>query len=186
MTFSETKHPMSNRGEPPDSFLAELVQWGKGAPDEIFSANDNPADIYALVRPILGPWDGILHRRAVMLEVMRVHAGFESSWDWQEGVDHTNATSMQNIEGRETGIFQMSFNSIHLSGGSMKPFAEVHGIDTPATFIPAMKSNHSLCLEYYARLVRLNIRWAGPLVRGEILPFLRRGAVKEFETLLIG
>jgi hypothetical protein len=182
--FSATKLLVSNRGTPPDSFLTELVEWGRVAPDEIFAPNDNPADIYSDVKPILGPWDGLLHRRAAMLEVMRVHAGFESSWNWNEGVDTTNHTSMSHPDGQETGIFQVSFDSTRIHDWAMYDWAVANGIGAAALFIPAMKSNHRLALEYYGRLVRINIRWAGPLLRHEVDPWLSRDSVKEFEGLL--
>ncbi len=184
MIFGPCKSRVKNRGEPPDSFLTQLVEWGRGAPGDIFAPNPNPADIYAFLRPILGPWDNLLHRRAAMLEVMRVHAGFESSWNWNEGVDHTNQTSLHNKDGEETGIFQVSFDSTFIADHAMKPFAVEHGIGTVGSFIPEMKSNHPLALEYYARLVRINIKWAGPLLRHEVDPWLSRAAVSQFEELL--
>src|SRR5438309_4348133 len=93
MAFDATQQPVSNRGVPPDSFLDELVAWGKIAPDEIFAPNSNK-DVYSNVVGVLGPWEDLRHRRAVMLEVMRVLAGFESSWDWNAVVVVTNPTSV--------------------------------------------------------------------------------------------
>lgn len=118
---------------------------------------------------------------------MRVHAGFESSWNWTEGVDRTNRTSQSSKTGEETGVFQVSFDSTYLNGSAMKAFAIAHNIETPQEFIPAMKRDKNLALEYYARLVRASIKWAGPLLRhGEdsIYPWLRRAAVTEFMSFL--
>lgn len=182
--FINTKVRVSTRGLPPDIFLDELVTWGRTAADEIFAPNANIGDIYSSVKSVLGPWIDLAHRRAVLLEVMRVHAGFESSWNWNEGVDKTNKTSMANVTGQETGLFQVSFDSTYLGNGAMKPFALAHGIETVDKFIPKMKSDHNLALEYYARLVRINIKWAGPLVRHEIDAWLSRASVKEFQLLL--
>jgi len=185
MTFTATKAKVKNRGVPPDSFLTQLVEWGRSAPDEIFAPNPNPVDIYALVKPILGPWKNLLHRRAALLEVMRVHAGFESSWNWKEGVDVTNQTSMSHAEGQETGIFQVSFDSTYLGNGAMKPFTVEHGISRVGSFISRMKQTpHDLVMEYYARLVRVSIQWAGPLKRHEVDPWLSKAAVSEFQDLL--
>jgi len=185
MKFVSTKAKVMNRGEPPDSFLEELVTWGKDAAEEIFAPNPNPSDIYADVAPILGPWQNLLHRRAALLEVMRVVAGFESSWNWNEGVDKTNQTSLTHLFGQETGIFQVSFDSTLIAGGAMKAFAVANGISTAGSFIPAMKSNHKLALEYFARLSRINIRWDGPLLRHEVDAWLSKSAVAEFKTLLV-
>ncbi len=182
--FIATKAKVSDRGEPPDSFLDQLVAWGRSAADEIFAKNDNPADIYALIAPRLGPWLDLPHRRAAMLEAMRVHAGFESSWNWNEGVDTTNASSLRHASGQETGIFQVSFDSTWLDKNAMTPFALAHEIGTVTQFIPAMKTNHPLALEYYGRLVRVSIAWAGPLKRHEVDPFLSKAAVAEFQSFL--
>src|SRR5271167_431470 len=92
MSYIAAKQHVANRGVPPNDFLDELVAWGKQAPDEIFAPNTQ-SDVYSSVFNTLGPWQGIPHRRAVMLEVLRVLAGFESSWNWNEGVDTTNVTS---------------------------------------------------------------------------------------------
>jgi hypothetical protein len=184
MNLSFTKRPVGNRGTPPQSFLEELVGWGKQAPEELFAPNSVPDDIYSLIRPPLGPWTGPPHRRAAMLEAMRVHAGFESSWNWHEGVDTTNATSMSHITGQETGIFQVSFDSEWISP-SLRTYLNSQSIYNPRTFIAAMKQDHGLAMGYYVRLVRVNIQWAGPLKRGEIVPYLSRDAVAEFQNLLV-
>ena len=184
MSFQATKAHVLTRGEPPDSFLEELVEWGRAADEEIFYPNKNPADIYAHIKPILGPWTSLLHRRAAMLEVMRVHAGFESSWHWSEGVDVTNQRSVTHLESQETGIFQVSFDSTYINSGAMKPFAAEKGIGSVGSFISKMKTDHQLALEYYARLVRVSIRWAGPLVRHEVDLWLRPEAMNEFAQLL--
>lgn len=184
MKFIDTKKPVEDQGSPPDAFLQELVEWAKEATDDIFAVNPNPHDIYAVIAPVLGPFTNFLWRKAALLEEMRVHAGLESSWNFNEGVDRTNKTSMAHPEGQETGIFQVSFDSTYLGNGAMKPFALDHGIAHVDSFITRMKTNHKLALEYYARLVRVSVRWAGPIIRHEIDPWLSKAAVAEFETLL--
>lgn len=181
MTFSATKAKVSDQGAPPDEFLEEQVTWGQAQDDLLFEENSN-ADIYSLIEPTLGPWTGILHRRAAMLEAMRVHAAFESSWRWTDGKDPKNRNP--DPSSWETGAFQVSFDSTAKSP-SLIAFCRAQGAGTLGSFIPAMKSDHGLALSYYARLVRVDITWAGPLVRREILPWLSRESVAEFQSLLI-
>ncbi len=185
MDFVYSKARVLNRGRPPDSFLTELVDWAKTAPMELFAPNSELADIYVYVKPVLGPWTSVEYRRGVMLEVMRVHAGFESSWNWNETVDTTNKTSMSNKTGEETGIFQVSFDSEDIEHHAMQPFAEARGITIPDTFISKMKFDHALAMEYYARLVRINVQWAGPIKRHEIDPWLSRKSADELRLLSI-
>ena len=182
MAFGATRQPVSNRGVPPDSFLDELVAWGKIAPDEIFAPNSNK-DVYSNVVGVLGPWEDLRHRRAVMLEVMRVLAGFESSWDWNAGVDVTNATSVT-PDTIEAGAWQVSANSMHF-GEELKTLvlAKVGSLDGN-DFQRAMKTDHPLAMEYVARLLRRTVNHHGPVKRQEIDPWLREDAVAEFRALL--
>src|SRR4030095_14185844 len=106
MTFKAAIEKVLNRGIPPDSFLNELVAWGKTAPDEIFAPNLLP-DIYGKTKAELGPWENPIQRKAAMLEVMRVLAGFESSWDWTEGID-TSRLGSDTPENSEAGAWQVS------------------------------------------------------------------------------
>lgn len=190
MDFRYTKSAVLNRGSAPDSYLTESIEWARTAPDEIFAPKPAPAppipdpDIYAQIKPRLGPWENLLHRKAAMLEEMRVHAGFESSWNFNEGVDVTNDHSLEHKTGEETGVFQVSYDSTWLANGAMKPFAQQHGIDDVDAFIVQMKADHNLAFEYYARLVRFNTKWAGPIKRHEIDRWLSRNAVDEFRSFL--
>ncbi len=184
------KSPVFNRGVAPDSFLQELIEWGRTAPDDIFAPNNDPEDVYDRLRPILGPWSGPLHRRAAMVELLRCLAGFESSWNWKEGVDTTNATSMRNIEGRETGIFQVSFDSLRLddaknAGDDLRQCVLKYcGALDIHKFLDQMKFGHIFALEYCARLLRNNYFWDGPIKRHEIDSSLSREAVVQFMNLL--
>ncbi|HQU84044.1 MAG TPA: hypothetical protein PKY59_12995 [Pyrinomonadaceae bacterium] len=182
MKYIATKQHVLNRGIPTDDFLDQLVAWGKQAPDEIFAPN-TVSDVYSSVKNTLGPWQGIEHRRAVMLEVMRVLAGFESSWKWNAGRDTTNPTSVT-PETIEAGAFQVSANSMNF-GRELKDLvlAEVGSLDGNA-FQKAMKANHPLAMEYIARLLRRTTSHNGPVKRHEIDPWLRRDAVAEFQQLL--
>lgn len=202
MQFAATLKLVNNRGRAPKSFLEELVTWGRKAPDDIFAPNDVPVEAYTAIKSYLANqegrdgagvpvyrWGSPLHRRGAMLELMRVHAGRESSWKWSEGVDKTNPASLANKTGQETGIFQVSFDSENLGHSALKGFAKTNDIETVDKFIPAMKANHELALEYYARLVRISIAWAGPLLRhneDSVYPYLDRGSMREFMALLKG
>lgn len=183
MAYIATKHKVSNRGVPPDSFLDELVAWGKTAPDEIFAPNGGK-DIYSNVAPQLGPWLGLGHRRAAMLEVLRVLASFESSWNWNDGRD-MNVKHPVGATEIETGAWQVSANSMGW-GPELKNLVRVKAgaVDT-ATFLRAMKQNHPLAMEYIARLLRRTVDANGPVKRLEINPWLRKDAVMEFLDLLI-
>lgn len=186
-----------DRGIPPTSFLNELIDWARMTELSVFDRNDVDVEMFTLIRPKLGPWHEtpgepipfIFHRRAALMEAMRVHAGYESSWNWNEGVDRTNQTSVANITGQETGIFQVSYDST-LLGGPTRPMKkyldDLFGKDSvgPQFFIEHMKKDHVFALDYYARLVRVNIKWAGPLLHGLIIKDLNPDAVEEFKNLL--
>lgn len=182
MSYIATRERVANRGVPPNDFLDQLIAWGKHAPDEIFTPNAR-SDVYSSVFHMLGPWQGIPHRRAVMLEVMRVLAAFESSWNWNEGRDMTNATSIT-PDTIEAGAWQVSANSMNF-GQELKDLvlAKVGTLDGNA-FQNAMKQNHPLAMEYIARLLRRTTHHNGPVLRHEIDPWLRRDAVAEFQSLL--
>lgn len=194
--YSALKAKVHNRGVAPDSFLDELIAWGKTAPDEIFAPNPN-VDIYSKVKPELGPWNGPLHRRAVMLEVMRVLAGFESSWDWKEGVD-TSRLGGDTPENSEAGAWQVSYDA-RLFAPVLRVLLSNENIKTGAQFQRAMKFDHPLAMEFVARLMRVNTRHNGPLYKGDerlairrslrgpehsIFPWLSKSAVSELLLLL--
>jgi hypothetical protein len=182
MTFHATKQKVSNRGVPPDDFLDQLVAWGSTAPDEIFVRNDH-TDIYSNVVGVLGPWEDLGHRRAAMLEVMRVLAGFESSWDFSAGADVTNPDSVT-PDTIEAGAWQVSANSMGF-GEELKDLvlSKVGSLDGN-DFQRAMKEDHPLAMEYIARLLRRTVNHNGPVKRHEIDPWLRIDAVAEFRALL--
>jgi len=180
--FIACKQKVHNRGRPPDSFLNELVDWGRIAPPEVFAKNEK-FDIYSSVIQQLGPWQGEMHRRAVMLEALRVLAGFESSWNWNAGVDVTNPTSNTPCT-EEAGIFQCSGNSMSFSA-TLKALLLSTGVDgSCSSFITTTKQNHAFAIEYCARLIRLTTKHHGPIKGRHINPWLRRDAVQEFAAFL--
>jgi hypothetical protein len=182
MRYVATKQHVYNRGVPPDDFLDQLIVWGKTAPDDIFVPN-TLIDVYSNVVGVLGPWQGLLHRRAAMLEIMRVLAGFESSWNWNAGRDINNTTS-ETPTTIEAGAWQVSANSM-VFGQELKElvFARIGSLNGD-DFQRAMKEDHTLAMEYIARLLRRTINHNGPVKRHEIDTWLRTEAVAEFLQVL--
>lgn len=180
------KAPVSYQGVPPDSFLDQLLSWGRKAPREVFEVNPY-SDVYGYLYDELGPWDTtdyIGHRRAVMLEALRVLAAFESSWDWREGKDPYN-TSLNPVTW-EAGAFQVSFDSMGNPHSEMLVrFARSHGVaDNVAKFRSRTMRDHQFACGFVARLVRITIRHHGPLIRGTVAAHVSRAAVREFRQHL--
>jgi hypothetical protein len=182
MSYNATKKQVSNRGIAPDSFLDELVAWGKTASDDIFIPN-LASDVYSAVRSTLGPYKDPDHRRAVMLEVLPVLAGFESSWNWNQGIDAGKPEAVT-PETTEAGAWQVSSNSMAWGPELRNLVITKAGADDPATFQQAMKQNHLLAMEYIARLLRRTIAANGPVLHHNIDAWLRKDAVAEFLVLL--
>lgn len=180
--FSACKNRVKNRGRAPDSFLNELVDWARTAPDEIFAVNAN-YDVYSSVVAQLGPWRNLKHRKAAMLEVLRVLGGFESSWDWEEGVDTNNPTSNTPCT-EEAGIFQCSGNSMSFDASLRDLLMAAAAKVDCKTFQVVTKANHPFAIEYCARLIRFTVKHHGPIKRKEINEWLRKDAVLEFEKFL--
>lgn len=182
---THSRYPVSaQHSSPQPSFLDDLIDAINPLPDDVFEVN-TLHDIYAVMKGPLGPYTSLLHRKAIMCEVLRVQAAFESDWNWNEGVDINNHHSKTHIEGEETGAFQVSFDSTVLGHSVMMPFAVAHNIDTPEKFIPAMKNDHRLAVEYCARLLRVNTAWCGTIKDpSQVISHVRRDAVAEFQTFL--
>jgi hypothetical protein len=171
-------------GSPPTSFLDQLIDAINPLPNDVFAPSAN-YDIYSVMLSTLGPWQGLLHRKAVMCEVLRVQPGFESDWDWHCGVDTNNPSSIAHIEQQETGAFQVSADSMHFDQSLPDCVDRLAGAHDVITFINSMKSNHPLAVEYVARLLRFNTTWAGTINKpSQVRAWVRRDAVAEFETFL--
>lgn len=194
--FSACKTRVYNRGVAPDSFLNELIDWARTAPEEIFAPN-TLADIYSKVKPELGPWTGQLHRTAGMLEVMRVLALFESGCDWTEGVD-TSRLGADSPENSEAGAWQISYDA-RLLATVLRVLLRNKNIRNGIEFQRAMKFDHPFAMEFVARLLRHNTKHNGPLYKGaerlairkslraeheSIYPYLSRASVAEFQAFL--
>jgi hypothetical protein len=180
--FVACKSEVHNRGNAPDAFLDLLIDWANDAPDEIFARNQF-SDIYSSVVSELGPWQNLQHRKAAMLEVLRVLGGFESSWDWQADVDVNNPNSITPCS-KEAGIFQCSGDSMSINP-SLKALVErVTGGDDCDVFRQTTKDNHRFAIEYCARLLRFTTQHHGPVRDRNIHTWLRRDALEEFKGFL--
>jgi len=187
------KSRVYNRGRPPEWFLSELVEWGKDAPAKHFEVTPN-YDIYSSVKAELGPYKSDKHRRAVMLEVLRVLGGFESSWRHTAGVDTTNQSSMANKCGEEAGIFQTSQNATYF-GADLK-FMQIEECKnytqktTCLNFIACSKdssgnkANRKFVYDFTSLLLRKTVNHHGPVKRKEINPWLSKACVAEVEAKL--
>lgn len=187
------KMRVHNRGSAPDWFLSEITEWGKNAPANIFELNFN-YDIYSSVRPELGPYKSEKHRRAVMLEVLRVLGGFESSWDHSEGIDANNPSSAQNKCREEAGIYQTSQNATYF--GTDLKFMQIDQCKNYTqeniclNFIECSKdsrgnkANRKFIHSFTALLLRKTVNHHGPVKRKEINKWLRPACVAEFESKL--
>jgi hypothetical protein len=185
--FVKTRVKVLNRGIPPVEFLQEIVGWGKTAAPEIFAdKKTEEKDVYASVKEELGPFKNIPHRKACMLEVMRVLAGFESSWKWDTGRDTTNPEE-DSPDTISAGPFQVSANSMGF-GQDLRDLVGRHGIRNAKrdgdAFQVLMKTNHTVAFDYISRLLRHTVRHNGPVKRCEINAWLSRDAAKEFQQLL--
>jgi hypothetical protein len=168
--------------KPPTAFLDELVEWAQRAPDDLFLPN-TALDIYSAVVRQLGPYGIGAHRKAVMLEVLRVLAGRETMWNWNAGVD-VGKSVPKTSHNEEAGAFQVSADSMGLDQ-SLKDYAQATlGATDDVTFISGMKSNHPFAIEYTVRLLRITIRHHGPILHGHIHGELSKAAVNEFRGYL--
>ncbi|PNG49960.1 MULTISPECIES: hypothetical protein [unclassified Variovorax] len=182
--FVAAKKKVHNRGVAPDAFLDEIVAWAKTAPDDVFAPRPQH-EIYSDVAPVLGPFTpgDMRQRRAVMLEVLRVLAGYESSWRWTAGVDTTNPDSNTPCT-IEAGIFQVSGNSMNFDQSLKDLVRAAAGTLDCETFQAVTKANHAFAIEYCARLLRFTLKHHGPIRDKHIHQWLSKEAVAEFEKAL--
>ncbi len=181
--YSATKQRVDNRGTPPDQFLDQLIAWGRVASGDIFAPNARK-DVYSNVVRVLGPWDGLPQRRASMLEIMRVLAGIESSWNWNAGRDVTNPNSVTS-ETIEAGAWQVSADSMGFGQDLRDLVLQNVGTLNSNDFQRVTKLNHIFAMEYVARLLRITVDHNGPVKHHQIDAWLRRDAVVEFMRLLV-
>lgn len=197
MIWKAAKSKVANRRLAPDDFLNEIVAIAKVIPDEVFASRPNPKppekDIFNILLPHLGDkqedgkfrWRDLSHRKAAALEMLRVLGLYESSCNWRQGKDTSNP-SENTPEKKSAGLWQISYNS-RVFGDDLKAMLMTEGIGLKSDgerFQEAMKERHRFAMEYTLRLLRHTHRHNGPVKRGEILEWLNRDAMAEFETAL--
>lgn len=164
MPYQFTTAVLYKRSAPPVAFLDESVLWAKFAGDDVFMPNDSN-DIYAKYAPVVGRWTSLPQRKAGMMEMLRVLAGYECSWSWQAGVDLDNPD--HSSDATETRIFQVSANSMAFGDLEKRVFLRFGSTD-PDVFIREMKTDTFFALDYAARLLRLTIDANGPVLHDDL------------------
>lgn len=182
MKYKYLNSKVLNRGTCPNSFLNNFIEIAKSSPNDWYQVNQEINDVYNLIRPKFGPWKNIIHRKAALLECMRVLGGFESSWDWNEGVDTTNPTSNTD-ETIEAGLWQISYNSRYF-GPDLKKLLLNFNITNGNNFQIVTKTNHSFAFEYAVKLFRHTIGHNGPLKRKEVLPWMKQECIDELIEII--
>lgn len=204
MIFKAAKAPIFNRGVPSDEFLSGIVGTIGAMPEGIFLP-DLEADVYGKAAAELGPYEGVLHRRACMCDFLLVLGMFESGGDHTEGVD-TSRLGVDTPENEEAGAWQTSYDSRHLHPDLANMLREYRspkvpeGILNGIVFQRVMKFDPDFSTRYAATLLSHNGMHNGPLYKGAerakirkslrgpeqtIYPYLKRQAVTEFLAVLI-
>lgn len=190
MTFNHTLSPVvhgdsQSKDSPPIDFLTDIVALVKQMDNSIFAPNTEVHDVF---NGITG-WQGeklspewFIHRKAVMLEVLRVLGGFESTWNWNEGKDQSS--HHENDEETESaGLWQISYNS-RAFGNDLRLLIARWNILSGYDFQAITKLKKSFAVEYAVRLFRHTTQHNGPLKRGEVQTQLNFDAIEEFKQLL--
>lgn len=175
--YAPLKKLIANRGVPTDEVIERLVEVIGSLPDEVFVPNDL-YDVYSSVAGKLGPYLGLLHRKAVMADVLMVLGELESSDNWNEGAD-TNNPEETDPWTWSAGIFQISPNSRNLS-----PTLREISPSNPVEFRAKMLKDHAWAITYAVHLLRITTHHNGPVRRHEIDEYLSKDAVACFLALL--
>ena len=194
MNFIATKSRVFTRGIPSDAFLTALVNWARYAPNSIFSVNGEAHDIMDQIKPELGPWKCLAHRRAALTETLRVLGMFESTGNFQEDKDPDNHNP--NPESWEAGAWQVSYDSRSI-GGDLRDLLFAEEIHDAIQFQSLMKGDSRVSAEYIARLLRHTWKANGPCYKDRhifphnlqgpeqsIYPWLSRDAASEFQSMI--
>lgn len=184
MKWNAALHSVPGHGHPLAAFLDDVLGVVKTLPDTLFEPNAH-TDVYSLLAPVLGPWSSTAHRRAAMCEALIVDAGFESDWNFHESWDTTNPEEAAHDIQKSCGAWQISADSMALDPSLRAFIVDRIGSDHVAAFIPAMKTDKALEVEYAIRLFRVSYRWSGPAIHGHIAAAVSRDAVAEWQTALV-
>lgn len=203
METIKTNPAVHNRGIPPQPFISSLISWARSAHEDIFKPNPH-RDIYSTTKDELGPFDNgdpcMINRRAVMVEVLLVLAGFESGWNWHEGVDRSKRTA-NTSNNEEAGAWQVSYDA-RLLDESLNVFMLASGVSNAGVFIRRVKDDELFAIGLQARLLRVTCKHNGPLLKGEerrrtwpdriflqresesVYPWLSRERMKQIQEIL--
>ncbi len=196
-TLSACLVNVHNRGKPTEDMVMEIIDLVGLMDYSDFEVNDN-YDIYSHMQPKFAEFTkDIDSRRALMAGVLVNLAGWESSWDWTEGVDTTNPASMANKCGEEAGLLQTSADSMAnfnaSSGGSLKAFfdescKEYTGGTDCERFIKCSKDPgglHYFTIQYTAKLLRHTTNHHGPIKRkSDVYSSLSTECVRQIRSFL--
>jgi hypothetical protein len=183
---STCQYKVHNRGTIPKWFIDDVIAVANKTPDWVFAENSND-DIYSSIKPQLGPWKSLRHRKAAMVNVVLVAAGFESSWDY--GADRDKSASNTSSCTREVGILQSSGNSNHFSkslGAYQQEVCNSTACDGFRACSKAPNANFQkeFPVGHFMRLVRFTIKHHGPLASKKINPWLKKSCVSAIEKKL--
>lgn len=176
-----------NRGAPPVAFIDELVLWAKFAGDDVFMPNDSN-DIYAKYAPVLGPWTSLPQRKAGMMEMLRVLAGYEVA-----GHGRPEPTRIILITARQQprrGSSRCRRTRWPLATLKTRLFAFWQ--HRSGRFYPGDETDTFFALDYAARLLRLTINANGPVLHDDLASgdkkylhhWLSPSAMNEFMALI--
>lgn len=203
MKFIAAATEVFNRGKLTQTFLNDMVGVIGAMPEHIFLP-DMEVDMYGKAADKLGPYESTLHRRAVMCEILRVLALFESGGDHTEGVD-TSRLGPDTPENAEAGAWQISLDSRKIHSDLRDMLSEYRsdhvpsGIKNGIVFQQVMKFDPDFSTRYAATLMSHNGMHNGPLYKGaeraiirsslrgekhSIYPYLKKTAVAEFLVAL--
>jgi hypothetical protein len=182
----------SKRGTPKKDVVEEIIEYVSEMPDSDFSVNAK-YDIYSHMAPKFSEYTkGIKKRRALMAAVLTNLAGWESTWDWNEGIDTTNISSTKSKCSEEAGLLQTSGDAMNFDKSLVRLFESSCKAYTKGTkcdrFIACSKdpgANHRFTVIFTAMLLRHTTNHHGPIKRkSDVYSSLSIKCVEQIEARL--